>query len=427
MGLSHLGVISSIIAAIKNFQVVGYDPEANIPGELSRGHLSLLEPGLANAFAKTRHNLKFTNTPSDLSQCNVVFISYDIPTNNGGESDLSLIHSLLNKVQDHLADNCTLVILSQVPPGFTREVATSLRIKVRNHPIHVFYQAETLVFGNAVNRALNPERHIVGCMDTQAKLPQAYMEFLESWDCPTLVMSYESAELAKIAINSYLASSVCVTNTLAELCESLGADWSEIRPVLQLDKRIGPHAYLQPGLGLTGGHLSRDLATLKALSMEQGTEAGIVDAWILNSQHRLKWVARAIKAEYPKLQQSLVVAIWGLAYKPNTNSTKDSATLALIDQMPEHHFQIYDPEAQTESLGYENCTQADSALSACKGADVLAIMTAWDQFRPIETQDIQKTMRGEVVIDPYALLDEASCEAQGLRYHTLGTPVKAAK
>jgi len=117
----------------------------------------------------------------------------------------------------------------------------------------LFYQVETLIFGQAVERALAPERVIVGCRDPKAALPEPYSTYLKAFDCPILPMRYESAELSKISINVCLVASIGATNMMAELCEGIGADWSEIVPALRLDRRIGRHAYLAPGLGIAGG------------------------------------------------------------------------------------------------------------------------------------------------------------------------------
>src|SRR5207253_8820951 len=126
--------------------------------------------------------------------------------------------------------------------------------------------------------------------DTQLQTPtKAYAELLSAFDCPVLVMRYESAELTKISINMCLVSSVSVANTMAELCVKIGADWSEIVPALKLDKRIGEYAYLSPGLGIAGGNLERDLATVVSLANEFGTDDGVVDAWISNSRYRRDW------------------------------------------------------------------------------------------------------------------------------------------
>src|SRR5208282_3885562 len=133
----------------------------------------------------------------------------------------------------------------QVPPGFTRGVA-------RVPHERLIYQVETLIFGRAVERALHPERFIVGCADPARPLPPAFAAFLASFGCPILPMRYESAELCKISINFFLVASISAANSLAELSEHIGAEWSEIMPALRLDKRIGPHAYIAPGLGIAG-------------------------------------------------------------------------------------------------------------------------------------------------------------------------------
>src|SRR5262249_61279085 len=129
-----------------------------------------------------------------------------------------------------------------------------------------YYQGKTLVFGQAVERALKPERPIVGCAEPAAPLEARFRTVLSAFGCPILPMRYESAELAKISINCCLVASVTVANTLAQVCEKIGADWGEIAPALKLDRRIGAYAYLAPGLGIAGGNLERDLATVQRLS-----------------------------------------------------------------------------------------------------------------------------------------------------------------
>src|SRR5919109_5597208 len=141
-------------------------------------------------------------------------------------------------------------------------------------------------------RRATPVRSIVGCADPAAPLDARFRAVLDAFGCPILPMRYESAELAKISINCCLVASVSVANTLAELCERIGADWREIAPALKLDRRIGAYAYLAPGLGIAGGNLERDLATVSRLSEGQGTEAGMITAWLRNSRYRRGWALR---------------------------------------------------------------------------------------------------------------------------------------
>ena len=208
---------------------------------LRQGQTDILEPRLIELFAKNATNISFLKNSSELKAAELVYIATDTPTNDKGCPDLSLINTITNKVLESLNSNGVLTILSQVPPGYTGN------IQLPKH--RLFYQVETLVFGEAIKRFLAPERFIIGCDETNKGIHPILLNVLEKFQCPILTMGYSSAELAKISINSILASQVSTTNMLSALCESIGANWSDIIPALQLDKRIGKNAYLNPGLG----------------------------------------------------------------------------------------------------------------------------------------------------------------------------------
>jgi UDPglucose 6-dehydrogenase len=313
-----------------------------------------------------------------------------------------------------MRSEAVLVVLCQVPPGFTRTVKLA--------PERLYYQVETLVFGRAVDRAVNPERFIVGCADPRAPLPAAYRDFLSAFGCPVLPMRYESAELAKIAINCCLVASVSVANTLAELCERIGAAWPEIAPALKLDKRIGPHAYLSPGLGIAGGNLERDLATVIRLAGEAGTDAGVVKAWVANSRHRRDWAAATIRTALLEHNPGALVAVWGLAYKENTHSTKNSPSLATIAQMPEAALQLHDPVVPASAVRHAKARAAAEPLDAARNADALMILTPWPEYRGVDPAAVAAAMRGKIVIDPYGVMDAGKANAAGLTVYTLGQP-----
>jgi UDPglucose 6-dehydrogenase len=259
---------------------------------------------------------------------------------------------------------------------------------------------------------------MVGCDDPACSLPPAFDTFLKAFGCPILQMRYESAELAKIAINHFLAASVAMTNTLAELCEAVGADWSEIAPALRLDRRIGPHAYLAPGLGIAGGNIERDLATVMSLARQYGTDAGMVNAILENSRHRRDWAAREVRLAVGG-SAAPRVAVWGLTYKPGTASTKNSPALALIEALAPIPVHAYDPQARLNGA-FGHVTVATTPLEACRDAEVLAVMTPWAEFATVDIAAIKSAMRGHVVVDPFALLDGARLAAEGFSYHRLG-------
>jgi UDPglucose 6-dehydrogenase len=356
--------------------------------------------------------MAFSADPSRLMACDLVYVAPDVPTDDGGASDLADLDCLLELVLAHTRADAVVVVLSQVPPGYTRSRQRAGRL--------LYYQVETLVFGRAVERATRPERFIVGAPDSDTPLPAALGTFLAAFDCPCLPMRFESAELTKIAINCCLAASVTTANTLAELCERIGADWSEMAPALRLDRRIGPHAYLAPGLGLAGGNLERDLATVLRFAEEYGMDAGLIRAFVANSSHRRDWPLRTLHELVLSRNPHARIGVLGLAYKENTHSVKNSPSLALIRSLTPWALQVFDPVVPPTTAPHPNVVGTASALDAAQGVDVLAIMTPWPQFRDLECKDLARVMRGRLVLDPHRMLDPRKAESAGLDYRTLG-------
>lgn len=418
-GLSHLGIVSSVVAASKGFDVVAYDGRQELCDALSAGQPPILEPGLNELLAAAQHRIRFTARAGDLAAADVVYYSLDVATDADNGSDLSALELMIETVVPHAKTGAVLVVLSQVPPGFTRRLAAKLDPVLRARGLMLYGQVETLIFGAAVERAARPERYIVGSANPGAALREGFAEFLGAYGCPVLVMRYESAELAKISINLFLAASLSTTNTLAELCEVVGADWSEIAPTLRLDRRIGPYAYLAPGLGIAGGNIERDLVTVKAVASEYGTLDCVAQAYMTHSRHRRDWVVPSLHAHVLSGRPEAVVAIWGLAYKVNTHSTKNSPTLALLDALPGVTVRLYDPRAILNE-DRAGVTQCASALDACRGADALVIMTAWDEFLATDMSAVQDVMTGKVVIDPAAAWSRRDASTHGFVYATLG-------
>lgn len=418
-GLSHLGVVSSVAVAAKGIRVAAYDPNASLCRELNAGQIPFYEPGLRELLADCKSWIRFTDDAAALEQCQLIFFSADIPTDKDNRSDLSYLHMLVEKVIAYASSGTVLVVLSQVPPGFTRRLAAVLRQNHDRRGLELFYQVETLIFGRAVERALHPERFIVGCSDPESPLPAPYLQMLEAFHCPVFCMRYESAELAKISINMLLVSSVSVANTLAELCEVIGADWSEIIPALTSDKRIGPHAYVRPGLGISGGNLERDLATVLALSEQHGTDGGIVSSWVANSRHRKDWTWRTLNKLVLAQDPGARIAVLGLAYKEDTHSTKNSPSLALLSHLKDYSVVVYDPVVSSPDAGIP-FKAVSSAMEAVRDADVVCIMTPWGEFRKLSPSDLVKHMRGRWLIDPYRVVDCKAARVAGLRHVTLG-------
>jgi UDPglucose 6-dehydrogenase len=411
-GLTHLGLCSAVTAASKGFRVVGYDSDSARVKEIAEGRWPVLEPGLIELAGAHGARLAWRDDIGALGLCDVVYIASDVPTDEYSRSDLSGIMALIERVTAVLKQEAILVVLCQVPPGFTRGLAFPAA--------RLYYQVETLVFGRAIERALNPERFIIGCADAAALLPPAFADFLSAFGCPILPMRYESAELAKISINCCLVASISVANTMAELCEKIGADWSEIVPALKLDQRIGQHAYLAPGLGLAGGNLERDLATVLRLAENTGSNSGVIESFVHNSRHCREWALRTLHRHVFAIRPDAALGILGLAYKENTHSTKNSPALALMAHLRHCRVQVYDPVVPLGAVGQPNAVGAKSALDAARGMDALLIMTPWPEFKKLNPAEIANVLRGRAVIDPYRVLNGTAVAAAGLDYFTLG-------
>jgi len=331
VGMSHLGIVTSIGWTSFDRPIIGFDSNVKVIERLDRGDLPVHEPDLPELFLKYRQQINFTSQPADLKRCSLVIIASDVPTTDNNKKDLSPLYSYVETILPHLQEGVVLVVMSQVPPGFTRELSKRIQSLRPGFKFTLYYWVETLIFGRAVERTLKPERFIVGCEDPTLPLASVFEKGLKSYGCPILPMRYESAELTKTAINLYLINAVTYTNTLSDLCASLGGDWQEVVPALKLDARIGPAAYLKPSLGITGGNLERDLQTLKELCYERGVDATLIDSLISFNAHRYNWVLRQLREHVFYENSSPRLAVWGLTYKKNTHSMKNSPSVRLIN------------------------------------------------------------------------------------------------
>lgn len=412
VGMTHLGLVSATGVCSAGFNVLCADQDIELVARLDRGELPVLEPDLDAMVSANGPRQRFSSSLSDLADRDVVYIAPDVPTDDQGTSDLTGIHKLIDDVKPHLNETAVLVVLCQVPPGFTRAVSFD--------PRRLYYQVETLIFGRAVERATQPERYIIGCADPSQPLPAMFAEVLGAFGCPVLPMRYESAELAKISINMCLVSSVSVANTMAELCAEIGADWSEIVPALKLDKRIGAYSYLKPGLGIAGGNLERDLQTVLDYSSKTGTHSDIVRAWLDNSAHNRGWAGQVLRKHLLSAIDDPLVAVWGLAYKENTHSIKNSPSLATLAQFPDTRFNVHDPAVAVKDFSHPSGTRFGEAMETVTGADALMILTPWPEYRAQDLKQVAAEMRGTMVIDPYRIFDPNDVRSAGLVSHTMG-------
>ena len=216
----------------------------------------------------------------------------------------------------------------------------------------------------------------------------------------------------------FLAASVTISNTLAEISELIGADWSEIKPSLQLDKRIGPNSYLNPGLGLSGGNLERDLNTIVQLGYKYGSHYEAINSIIENSKHRKNWLWRTFKKTEIFGARNKKIAILGLSYKENTDSIKNSPSIEFIAKLSNYSVSVHDPKVTTTLADF--VTFHDEIYECISGADLLVVATPWSEYKHLDLIKIKKIMHGRTIIDPYQLINYDFAKVHGFSYKTLG-------
>jgi UDPglucose 6-dehydrogenase len=420
LGLSHLGLVSSIGWASLGNPVVGVDPDPEIIDLLNQRRVPVHEPGLSELLSTSRTALTFTTAMASLRECPLVILSRDVPTGEGNRSDLSAVERLVEAAIPHLPPHATFVIMSQVPPGFTRSVASRLSRDRPGDGLRVYYWVETLVLGRAVDRYLHPERIIVGCEDPGAPLSDVLAQGLRAFDCPVLSMRYESAELAKMAINLYLSGAVTYANTLADLCEKIGADWSEVVPALRSDARIGPAAYIRPSLGISGGNLERDLVALSRLGHDKQVDTSYIDTIISYNARRTDWVLQKLETLVFAEVSKPTIAVWGLAYKKGTQSVKNSPARRVMSALEGRAtLRAYDPVVRSP-ISWGGAALVPTRDDALPGADCLLIMTDWEEFASIDPTTLRRAMRRPLVIDCAGVLEARRGRLDGIQYVTIG-------
>ena len=261
---------------------------------------------------------------------------------------------------------------------------------------------------------MKPERIIIGAESN--KISKNYNLFLKRFNCPIIKMSYESAELTKISINIFLASSVTITNMLARASENVNASWSQIVPALKLDKRIGKHAYLKPGLGLSGGNIERDLFSIKTIMRNDKNGKNFINSIIKNSKYMSKWVERILQK---KIKKNSLVGILGLAYKDKTNSIKNSPAIELIKKFRNNEILAYDPLVKAKKTNL-NFNQSDDIVNVIKKSDIIILMTNWKNLNEVKSKFKNINLKKKIILDPYGLLNSL-VDKSFKKYFTLGT------
>ena len=332
VGLTHLGLTYLTSSVMKNFSVVGYDNDKDKINNFNNNFFDITEKNLIQRLKKNKNKIIYTNDIKNLNKCRLIFISCDIKTNKNNKSDYSQLNNYLKLIRKKINIKIPIIILSQVKPGFSR--------KVRLEKFKLYYQVETLIFGKALKQATNPKRIILGKKSKKEKIESNYYQYLKVFNCPILEMKYESAELCKIAINIMLASNLSAASTIANVSEKIDADFSEIIPALKLDPRIGKNSYINPGLGISGGNIERDIFTIKKLIKENKIKKNsLMDSINEISEKRKNWIFEILQNILNKKQISKL-GILGYTYKKDNSSYKNSPTINLLKNLKKYKLNI---------------------------------------------------------------------------------------
>lgn len=318
LGLSHLSLLYAASALYYGQKVLILDSESEI-SLYKKNQIQIFEPNLEKILNKFSKNFKISSNFGEAKKSDIIFLAKDIKTDKKNNVLLKESENLLKKIK--LYEKKILVIMNQVPVGFTR--------KINWNKNRLFHFVETLVFGNAINRAIKPERIIIGKISTKNKIPSKLLNFLKLYNCEIVQMTYEESELTKGFINTYLASQLITTNFLSEIANFYKSSWNRIIRAVTMDKRIGKHGYFRPGLGISGGNIERDIQTLNRITKANKITNKLPEFYIKSNSYSRNWINKIIT------KQKIInkkISLLGFTYKENTLSTKNAVQIDLLNK-----------------------------------------------------------------------------------------------
>ena len=318
IGLSHLSICYAASALHYGQKVLILDTKHEI-NLYKEKKFKIFEPNLDKILKKYSKNFKVSYQFDDAKKSDMIFLAKDIKTDKNNNVLLKETESLLRKINSY--DKKILVIMNQVPVGFTRKIKWNKSL--------LFHFVETLVFGNAINRAIKPERIIVGKKHINHKVPNRLLNFFNLYNCEIIQMTYEESELTKGFINTYLASQLITTNFLSEIAKNYQSNWNRIINAVSMDKRIGNNGYYKPGLGISGGNIERDIQTLNKITIQNKINNKLPEFFIKSNNYSRNWVNKIILEQKIKNKK---ISILGATYKENTLSTKNGIQIDLLNK-----------------------------------------------------------------------------------------------
>ena len=414
VGLWHLGTVTASALAAEGHDVIALD-SAEIVASLNGGSVPVDEPGLRELIAEQRAagRLRFAAAPADASGAELVWFTYDTPVDDDDNADVAFVIESALAFLAAFPGEAVVAISSQVPVGSGAQIAARAGDRFRFAAI-----PENLRLGSAIAYFRKPDRFVVGTADAGAReVIGRALAF-----APEIVwMGLEAAEMTKHAINAFLATSVVFANELAAICERVGADAREVERGLKSDLRVGPKAYVRAGEAFAGGTLARDVGFLSALGARDGVAVDQVRATATSNERHRNWPYERVRAALAAVGGSRV-ALLGLVYKPGTDTLRASTAVALARQLRADGVTVvaFDPAIPAGDARLDGIADvAGSAAAALAHADVVAIGTAWPEFKALPAAAFANARGG--VVDVGRVL-EATAGAAGVPYFAFGRP-----
>jgi UDPglucose 6-dehydrogenase len=422
IGTGYVGLVTGTCFSELGYTVTCVDIDQAKISRLNKGIPPIYEPGLKELIKQNQvaKRLSFTTDLAvALKEAEIVFIAVGTPSRDDGSVDMTFVETAATDIGRYLNHYVVVVNKSTVPIGTGDRVRELIKRSYAGD-FDVVSNPEFLREGQAVYECLHPDRIVLGCSSTRAR--ELLEKLYEPFCATTLFTDVRTAEMIKYASNAFLATSISFINNLAELCERLGADVSDVAVGMKLDKRIGPHAFLSAGPGYGGSCFPKDVKGLIKIAHNVGTHLPLLEAAEeINRAQRMIVVAK-IKKLLGSLEGK-TVAVWGLAFKQDTDDIRESPAVDIIQHLLDEQASVrcYDPVAATAGRKrFPTVEFIDAALDTLSGAHGLVVMTEWPEFQGIDVIEIKERLAEPVVIDARNLFSPVAAKKAGLKYESIG-------
>ncbi|TWI12669.1 UDP-glucose dehydrogenase family protein [Aerolutibacter ruishenii] len=434
-GTGYVGLVTGTCLADVGHDVVCVDIDAAKVDGLNNGIVPIFEPGL-EPMVKSNHaagRLRFTtDAGAAIGHGDVVFIAVGTPPDEDGSADLKYVLAVARTIGQHLKRTVVVVDKSTVPVGTADKVRATIKAELatrgESFEFHVVSNPEFLKEGDAVNDCMRPDRIVIGADDAGAveKLKRLYAPFNRSHE-RIVVMDVRSAELTKYAANAMLATKISFMNEIANIAERVGADVEMVRQGIGSDPRIGWH-FIYPGAGYGGSCFPKDVQALARTAQQHGYSAELLESVEAVNDRQKGHLFELMVRHYGSADalRGKTVAVWGLAFKPNTDDMREASSRTLLPQLWQAGAKVraYDPEAHDEAQRIfgdrDDLLLCDSAYQALVDVDALVVVTEWKQFRSPDFGRVRDALRDKVVFDGRNLYHPDELEAMGLAYYGIG-------